>query len=132
MRGTHVLQIVIRARGRAINLTNSGRIGSLLRAGRLSAVQDAVALALENNLDIELQRYGPRIAETDLLRTQAGGVARGVPTGLARTYFSSGVVYRRRRRYRCGGSRRIGRRRWECRNKLNHRSIYRNAGTLTR
>ena len=47
-----------------INLTNSGRIESLLRAGRLYlSLQDAVALALENNLDIELQRYGPRIAE---------------------------------------------------------------------
>ena len=43
-----------------INLTNSGRIESLLRAGRLYlSLQDAVALALENNLDIELQRYGP-------------------------------------------------------------------------
>src|SRR6476469_2411028 len=66
-----------------INLSNSGRIESLLRAGRLYlSLQDAVALALENNLDIELQRYGPQIAQADLLRAQAGGVARGVPTGI--------------------------------------------------
>jgi outer membrane protein len=67
-----------------INLSNSGRMDALLRAGRLYlSLQDAVALALENNLDIELQRYGPRIAETDLLRARAGGVVRGVPTGVS-------------------------------------------------
>jgi outer membrane protein TolC len=67
-----------------INLTNSGRMESLLRAGRMYlSLQDAVALALENNLDIELQRYGPQIAQADLLRAQAGGVARGVPTGIS-------------------------------------------------
>src|SRR5918999_905847 len=67
-----------------INLGNSGRLEALLRAGRLYlSLRDAVALALENNLDIELQRYGPRIAETDVLRAQAGGVVRGVPTAIS-------------------------------------------------
>jgi outer membrane protein TolC len=66
-----------------INLSNSSRLESLLRAGRIYlSLRDAIALALENNLDIELQRYGPRIAETDLLRAQAGGVVRGVPTSI--------------------------------------------------
>lgn len=63
-----------------IYLTNSTRLEALLRAGRIYlSLQDAIALALENNLDIELQRYGPRIAQADLLRAEAGGVARGVP-----------------------------------------------------
>src|SRR5688572_21779114 len=67
-----------------INLGNSGRLEALLRAGRLYlSLRDAIALALENNLDIELQRYGPRIAETDVLRAQAGGVVRGVPTSIS-------------------------------------------------
>ena len=67
-----------------INLSNSGRIEALLRAGRLYlSLRDAVALALENNLDIELQRYGPRLAEADLLRANAGGVVRGIPTGIS-------------------------------------------------
>src|SRR5215210_7892425 len=67
-----------------INLGNSGRLEALLRAGRLYlSLNDAIALALENNLDIELQRYGPRIAETDVLRAQAGGVVRGVPTAIS-------------------------------------------------
>jgi outer membrane protein len=67
-----------------INLANSGRLEALLRAGRLYlSLKDAIALALENNLDVELQRYGPRLAETDVLRAQAGGVVRGVPTSIS-------------------------------------------------
>ncbi|MBC7925827.1 MAG: TolC family protein [Bryobacteraceae bacterium] len=66
-----------------INLANSNRLDLLLRAGRVYlSLQDAIALALENNLDIEISRYGPRIAEADLLRSEAGGVVRGVPTSV--------------------------------------------------
>ncbi|MBI3683628.1 MAG: TolC family protein [Acidobacteria bacterium] len=66
-----------------INLSNSNRLDALVRAGRIYlSLQDAIALALENNLDIELQRYGPRLAETELLRAQGGGFLRGIPTAL--------------------------------------------------
>jgi outer membrane protein TolC len=69
-----------------VQLQNSGRIESLIRGGRLYlSLQDAVALALENNLDIELQRYGPAIADTDVLRTQGGGQARGVGLSVGET-----------------------------------------------
>jgi len=69
-----------------INLRNSGRLDSLVRAGRLYlSLSDAIALALENNLDIEIQRYGPRLADTELLRAQAGGFIRGIPTSLNTT-----------------------------------------------
>jgi outer membrane protein TolC len=62
-----------------IGLQNSSRIDSLMRAGQLYlSLQDAIALALENNLDIELQRYGPGIASSEVLRTAAGGLTRGV------------------------------------------------------
>ncbi len=62
-----------------INLSNSDRLEQLLRAGNLYlSMQDAIALALENNLDIEIQRYGPQLAEASILRAQAGGFARGV------------------------------------------------------
>src|SRR4051794_19442659 len=55
-----------------INLTNSPRLESLVRAGRVYiSLQDAIALALENNLDIEVQRYGHDIAEANLLRAKA-------------------------------------------------------------
>lgn len=63
-----------------IRLANSNRLEALLRAGKLYlSLRDAVALALENNLDIELQRYGPEIARASLMRAQAGGLLRGVP-----------------------------------------------------
>ncbi len=61
-----------------INLANSPRLEYLIRAGNIYlSLQDAIALALENNLDIEVQRYGPRLAEANLLRAQAGGLLRG-------------------------------------------------------
>ncbi len=63
-----------------INLRNSDRLEALIRAGRLYlSLQDAIALALENNLDIEIARYGPQIGQADLLRAKAGGLLRGVP-----------------------------------------------------
>jgi outer membrane protein len=61
-------------------LEDSPRLGSLIRGGNLYlSLQDAIAIALENNLDVELQRFGPRFAETDIKRTQAGALPRGVP-----------------------------------------------------
>lgn len=59
---------------------NSERIYTLVRAGQVYlSLNDALALALENNLDIELQRYGPMIAAADLERAQGGATLRGVP-----------------------------------------------------
>lgn len=65
------------------SFANSGRLVSLLRAGNLYlSLKDAIALALENNLDIELQRYGPQTAQANLMRTRAGGLLRGVQTSI--------------------------------------------------
>ncbi|HEX8985885.1 MAG TPA: TolC family protein [Bryobacteraceae bacterium] len=74
----------------AISLENSKRIGSLMRGGQLYlSLDDAIALALENNLDVELQRLSPAIADTDVLRARGGGLPRGIslssaqpPTGV--------------------------------------------------
>ena len=67
-----------------INLANSSRLESLIRAGNIYlSLQDAIALSLENNLDIEVQRYGPRLAEANLLRAQAGGLLRGQASSVA-------------------------------------------------
>jgi outer membrane protein len=61
-----------------VSLANSNRLESLVRAGILYlSLQDTIALALENNLDIELQRYGAQIADASLLRAKAGGLLRG-------------------------------------------------------
>lgn len=65
-----------------INLANTSRLQSLERAGNLYlAAQDVVALAIENSIDVEVQRYGPILAREVLKRAQAGGVLRdvGVP-----------------------------------------------------
>src|SRR4051794_20543593 len=59
---------------------DSPRLRELIRAGQLYlSLQDAIALTLENNLDIELQRYGIPMAATDTLRAKGGGTVRGVP-----------------------------------------------------
>ena len=61
----------------APNLKNTARIEQLLREGKLYlSMDDAVALALENNLDLVLARYNLNIADTDLLRARAGSNAR--------------------------------------------------------
>jgi outer membrane protein len=60
-------------------LTNSPRLDQLIQDGKLMlSLEDAISLALENNLDISVQRFTPWIAQTDLLRAKAGGVARGL------------------------------------------------------
>src|SRR5579871_2653311 len=62
-----------------INLANTSRLESLLRAGNLYlSAQDVVALALENNIDIEVQRYGPLLARELLRRAEGGGLLRNV------------------------------------------------------
>ena len=60
-------------------LTDSPRLESLIRAGNLYlSVQDVIALALENNVDIAIQRYGPYLAREVLRRAQGGGFLRSV------------------------------------------------------
>src|SRR5882724_489553 len=63
-----------------LEIRDSARIHDLIRAGQIYlSLQDAIALALENNLDIQLQRYGVSMAATDTLRALGGGTTRGVP-----------------------------------------------------
>lgn len=65
------------------NLGNSARVDQLLRDGKiLLSMNDAVALALENNLDLVLARYNLNIADTDILRTKGGANVLGVNTGV--------------------------------------------------
>jgi len=62
-------------------LANSERLSQLVRAGMLYlTTQDAIALALENNIDIEVSRYNPFISAWNLERAQAGGALPGVPS----------------------------------------------------
>jgi outer membrane protein TolC len=74
------------------NLTNSKRLDSMIRDGKLYiSLRDAIALAIENNLDVAIARYNLPIADTDLLRTKAGGSFRGVNTGVVQGTPGGGV-----------------------------------------
>ena len=67
-----------------IRLNNSNRFELLTRAGILYlTAQDVVALAIENNIDVEVQRYGPLLAQEVLKRAKAGGALRSVGAGVA-------------------------------------------------
>ena len=73
-------------------LTNSPRLEQLVRDGKLYlSLKDAVSLALENNLDLAIARYNLPIADTDILRTKAGGYFRGVNTGVVQGTTGGGV-----------------------------------------
>src|ERR1700682_4775820 len=74
-----------------VDLSNSSRLDQLVRAGNIYlSLQDAIALALENNLDIARARYQPLIAETDVKRAKAGGALRGVNTQISNGPASAG------------------------------------------
>jgi hypothetical protein len=60
-------------------LDTSRRLQNLIVDGKLNLIlDDAIALALENNMEIAAARYDLPIAQTDLLRAKGGGATRGV------------------------------------------------------
>ncbi len=75
-----------------LQLTNSPLLTQLIRDGKLYlSLKDAIRLAIENNLDLAIARYTLPIATTDVLRTQAGGIFRGVNTGVVQGTPGGGV-----------------------------------------
>jgi outer membrane protein len=63
----------------SVSFQNSSRIFELIRAGQLYlSLSDALALAIENNLDVQLERFLPEIARTDVERAKGGGLLRGL------------------------------------------------------
>ncbi len=80
------------SRVRQPEMGNSPRLDSMIRDGKLYlSLQDAITLALENNLDLEIARYNLPIAATDVERTLAGGSFRGVNTGVVQNTPGAGV-----------------------------------------
>jgi outer membrane protein len=62
-----------------VDFRDSSRIENLIRGGQLYlSLEDAIALTIENNLDVELQRFTMSIANTDVLRAKGGGLPRGL------------------------------------------------------
>jgi outer membrane protein len=61
-------------------LTNSPRVDQLISDGKLRlSLQDTVELALENSMDIAVQRYYPWIADDSILKAKAGSFGFGTP-----------------------------------------------------
>jgi len=76
----------------APNLANTARIDSLMREGKLYlSLNDAIALALENNLDVAIARYNLNIADTDVLRAKAGASILGVNAGVVQNTPGGGL-----------------------------------------
>jgi outer membrane protein TolC len=83
------------------NFSNSQRLDALIKDGKMYlSLQDAIALALENNVDIEVERNLFPLAQADLLRAQSGNSAQGFSTattagatGLATTQAQSFVGF---------------------------------------
>lgn len=74
-----------------LDLSNSPRLQDLIRDGKLYiSLQDAIALAIENNLDIAYFRYNFPIGQMDLLRTKAGGYANGINTAIQQSSTQGG------------------------------------------
>src|SRR5215469_14968580 len=65
-------------------LSNSPRLEQLIQDGKMNlSLQDAIALALENSMDIVVQRYNPWMADASILKTKAGFFGFGVPNSLS-------------------------------------------------
>jgi outer membrane protein TolC len=74
-----------------LDLSNSPRLQSLIRDGKLYiSLKDAIALAIENNLDLASFRYNFPIAETDYQSTKAGSPVRGVDTAIVQASSQGG------------------------------------------
>src|SRR5580658_11233964 len=74
------------------NLANAPRIDSLMHEGKIYlSIDDAVALALENNLDIDIARYNLNIADTDYLRAKSGASILGINAGVVQNTPGGGV-----------------------------------------
>jgi len=68
----------------AISFEDSPRIERLIRAGRIYlSLRDAIALALENNLDIEVARLNPKLQQSNLQRASAGQLLRNVSNSIS-------------------------------------------------
>jgi outer membrane protein TolC len=88
----HILQPYIPRPVDQPNLGNSPRIDGLMHDGKIYlSIDDAVALTLENNLDIDIARYNLNIADTDFLRAKSGANILGVNAGIVQNTPGGGV-----------------------------------------
>ena len=88
----HILQSYLPKELPQPDLGNSPRIDALMHDGKIYlSIDDAIALALENNLDLDIARYNLNIAAADLLRAKSGANILGVNTGIVQNTPGGGV-----------------------------------------
>jgi len=62
-----------------VRLTGTGRLRGMIQAGTIHlTARDAIALALESSLDLEIERYNQSMADWAIERAESGGPLRGV------------------------------------------------------
>ena len=63
---------------------DSTRIDKLMRAGMIYlSLRDAIALSLENNLDIETAHFNTRLSDANLLRVSSGQLLRNISSSIS-------------------------------------------------
>jgi outer membrane protein TolC len=69
-----------------LRVSDSSRLHAMIRAGNLYlTAPDAIAIAIENNLDLEVERYRILASGWELQRLESGGALRGVQSGSGAT-----------------------------------------------
>jgi outer membrane protein TolC len=69
-----------------LRVSDASRLHAMIRAGNLYlTAPDAIAIAIENNLDLEVERYRILASGWDLQRAESGGALRGVQSGTGAT-----------------------------------------------
>src|SRR5262245_46843336 len=67
-----------------VSFEDSTRLEKLMRAGNIYlSLRDAIALALENSLDLENARYNPKLSQANLMRANAGALLRNVSSNIS-------------------------------------------------
>ncbi len=91
--GTSMIRAYSYPQVRPQSLANSTKLQDLIQNGKLVlSVEDAVELALENNLDIGVARYQLPLAELDVLRANSGGAARGIQGAFVSNALFAGAI----------------------------------------
>jgi outer membrane protein TolC len=82
----HLIAPYRAARVPAMPAGTVSRLAGLVRDGKLYlSLHDALALAIENNLDVEVGRYSLALGDTDLTRASGGGTLRGIDYSIQQT-----------------------------------------------
>ncbi|MGO9271512.1 MAG: TolC family protein [Terriglobia bacterium] len=91
--GTSLLKAYTYPQVPSESLSNSPQLYELIRDGKLElSLEDALALALQNNLDIAVGRFQVPLAQLDVLRAKSGGAARGVQGAVISNALFTGAI----------------------------------------